>query len=69
MMRRVLVDHARARAARKRQADGDAASITLAVKRQREVDLLDLDRALDAFATVKERFEAEHGPLPGPGAH
>ncbi len=23
-----------------------------------------LDRALDAFATVKERFEAEHGPLP-----
>ena len=50
MMRRVLVDHARARAARKRQADADEASITLAVKRQREVDLLDLDHALDAFA-------------------
>ena len=24
-----------------------------------------LDRALEAFATVKPRFEAEHGPLPG----
>jgi 8-amino-7-oxononanoate synthase len=28
-----------------------------------------LDRALDAFAGVKARFESEHGPLPGPGAH
>jgi 8-amino-7-oxononanoate synthase len=28
-----------------------------------------LDRALEAFASVKERFEAEHGALPGPGAH
>jgi 8-amino-7-oxononanoate synthase len=27
-----------------------------------------LDRALDAFATVKRTFEAEHGPLPGPAA-
>jgi 8-amino-7-oxononanoate synthase len=26
-----------------------------------------LDRALAAFEGVKERFEAEHGPLPGPG--
>src|SRR3954452_228348 len=25
-----------------------------------------LDRALDAFASVKAAFEAEHGPLPGP---
>jgi 8-amino-7-oxononanoate synthase len=25
-----------------------------------------LDRALEAFATVKREFEAEHGPLPGP---
>ena len=25
-----------------------------------------LDRALDAFARVKEAFESEHGPLPGP---
>ncbi|MCW2998172.1 MAG: aminotransferase class I/II-fold pyridoxal phosphate-dependent enzyme [Solirubrobacterales bacterium] len=28
-----------------------------------------LDRALAVFASVKQRFEAEHGPLPGPGAH
>lgn len=28
-----------------------------------------LDRALEAFSAVKARFEAEHGPLPGPGAH
>jgi 8-amino-7-oxononanoate synthase len=28
-----------------------------------------LDRALDAFSMVKERFESEHGALPGPGAH
>jgi 8-amino-7-oxononanoate synthase len=26
-----------------------------------------IDRALDAFARVKRTFEAEHGPLPGPG--
>jgi 8-amino-7-oxononanoate synthase len=26
-----------------------------------------LDRALEVFATVKREFEAEHGPLPGPG--
>jgi hypothetical protein len=24
-----------------------------------------LDSALDRFSMVKERFEAEHGPLPG----
>jgi 8-amino-7-oxononanoate synthase len=28
-----------------------------------------IDRALDLFAAVKDDFEAEHGPLPGPGAH
>ncbi len=28
-----------------------------------------LDRALEAFGTVKVTFEAEHGPLPGPGEH
>ncbi len=28
-----------------------------------------LARALDAFSAVKRAFEAEHGPLPGPGAH
>jgi hypothetical protein len=27
-----------------------------------------LDRALDCFASVKRDFEAEHGPLPTPGA-
>ncbi|MEZ5122098.1 MAG: aminotransferase class I/II-fold pyridoxal phosphate-dependent enzyme [Solirubrobacterales bacterium] len=26
-----------------------------------------LERALDAFASVKQAFEAEHGPLPAPG--
>jgi 8-amino-7-oxononanoate synthase len=26
-----------------------------------------LDRALDCFASVKQKFEAQHGPLPGPG--
>jgi 8-amino-7-oxononanoate synthase len=26
-----------------------------------------LERALDAFASVKDAFEAEHGPLPAPG--
>ena len=30
-------------------------------------DRATLDRALAAFATVKASFEAEHGPLPGPG--
>jgi 8-amino-7-oxononanoate synthase len=24
-----------------------------------------LDRALEAFAAVRARFESEHGPLPG----
>ncbi|HUA75387.1 MAG TPA: aminotransferase class I/II-fold pyridoxal phosphate-dependent enzyme [Solirubrobacteraceae bacterium] len=28
-----------------------------------------LERALDVFARVKRTFEAEHGPLPGPGDH
>jgi 8-amino-7-oxononanoate synthase len=28
-----------------------------------------LDRALETFGAVKARFEAEHGPLPGPGEH
>jgi 8-amino-7-oxononanoate synthase len=26
-----------------------------------------LDAALEIFGRVKQRFEAEHGPLPGPG--
>jgi len=32
-------------------------------------DTATLDRALDAFSHVKTAFEAEHGPLPGPGEH
>jgi 8-amino-7-oxononanoate synthase len=30
-------------------------------------DRATIDRALGAFAEVKRTFEAEHGPLPGPG--
>ena len=50
MMRRVLVDHARARGARKRGAGIDPVPITLTAKRAPEAELLDLDRALTAFA-------------------
>ena len=32
-------------------------------------DRATLDRALAAFGEVKQAFEAEHGPLPGPGSH
>jgi 8-amino-7-oxononanoate synthase len=31
-------------------------------------DAATLERALDAFASVRMSFEAEHGPLPGPAA-
>ena len=31
-------------------------------------DAATIDRALEVFAPVKRDFEAEHGPLPGPGA-
>jgi 8-amino-7-oxononanoate synthase len=31
-------------------------------------DRATIDRALEVFAAVKRSFEAEHGPLPGPGA-
>jgi RNA polymerase sigma factor (TIGR02999 family) len=50
MMRRVLVDHARARAARKRRAEDDRPPLTVAAGRAPVVDLIDLDRALTAFA-------------------
>ncbi len=46
-MRRVLVDHARARNARKRRRAEDAEPLTLATAGEPEVELLDLDRALD----------------------
>lgn len=52
-MRRVLVDHARARNARKRNRPEDAEPLTVATVGGQEVELLDLDRALTAFA---ERF-------------
>ena len=32
-------------------------------------DTATLDRALETFSAVKTSFEAEHGPLPGPGEH
>jgi 8-amino-7-oxononanoate synthase len=32
-------------------------------------DAATLERALEVFARVKREFEAEHGPLPGPGEH
>ena len=56
MMRRVLVDHARARAAQKR--GGDAVRVTLSdlvADGQRPQHLLELDDALEALATADER--------------
>jgi RNA polymerase sigma-70 factor (ECF subfamily) len=57
LMRRVLVDHARARGYRKR--GGGAQRVTLdeaaAVSPPRDLDLLALDRALDALAAVDAR--------------
>jgi RNA polymerase sigma-70 factor (ECF subfamily) len=56
LMRRVLVDHARARGSQKR--GGGATRITLdeqQVAAVGEVDVLDLDRALDALSAVDER--------------
>jgi RNA polymerase sigma factor (TIGR02999 family) len=52
MMRRVLVDHARARATAKRQHD-PAVMTALSTRGGPDVELLDLDRALAALA---ERF-------------
>ena len=49
-MRRVLVDHARARNARKRRRDEAAEPLTLATQGGPGVELLDLDRALTDFA-------------------
>jgi RNA polymerase sigma-70 factor, ECF subfamily len=54
MMRRVLVDHARARAAGKRSRDPRAVT-TLTSRGGFEVELLDLDRALAAFAEQHPR--------------
>ena len=57
LMRRVLVDHARTRGARKR-GDGDykvPLEDDMAVSPAPDVDLVDLDRALDALSLVDER--------------
>ena len=57
MMRRVLVDHARARNARKRRSDEEPA-LTIAASgagADEEVELLDLDRALDELAAEYPR--------------
>jgi len=57
LMRRVLVDHARTRGMQKR--GGGAYTVPLnedmAVAETRDVDLLGLDRALEALAAVDER--------------
>ena len=50
MMRRVLVDHARARNSRKRSGLDAPAPITVVSTRAPEVDLMDLDRSLTDFA-------------------
>lgn len=50
MMRRVLVDHARARSARKRTGDEGETPITLGPRNAPAVELLDLDRSLTLFS-------------------
>lgn len=57
MMRRVLVDHARAHQARKRASGGLRVDLTegLAVSQPRPVDLITLDRALEELAALDER--------------
>lgn len=50
MMRRVLVDHARARNARKRARDDGEAPVTIQSRHGTEAELLDLDRSLTLFA-------------------
>lgn len=57
LMRRVLVDHARARGSKKRGGGAHRVTLTDAhlVAPDLTVDVIDLDRALDALATVDER--------------
>jgi RNA polymerase sigma factor (TIGR02999 family) len=57
LMRRVLVDHARARRCRKRGASAQRVTLTdvLLITPGPSVDLLDLDRALEALAAVAPR--------------
>jgi RNA polymerase sigma factor (TIGR02999 family) len=57
LMRRVLVDHARARGVQKRGAGHEHVALdeTLAISVPAGVDVLGLDRALDALAAVDPR--------------
>lgn len=57
LMRRVLVDHARARGFQKRGGGAQAVPLetTILVSRAPDIALLDLDHALDALAEVDER--------------
>jgi len=57
LMRRVLVDHARQRAFQKRGGAAQAVSFddAMLVSRAPDIELLDLDRALQALAVVDDR--------------
>lgn len=56
VMRRVLVDHARAAGRQKRGGDRDRVTLTDAVAAESaDVDLLDLDEALERLAALDER--------------
>ena len=57
LMRRVLVDHARARGYQKRGGGAQRVTFTdaLAIAQEPALDLLDLDRALEALAAVDAR--------------
>jgi RNA polymerase sigma-70 factor, ECF subfamily len=57
LMRRVLVDHARARGYQKRGGAAQRVTLTdaLAVAQDPSLNLIDLDRALDALAAVDAR--------------
>jgi RNA polymerase sigma factor (TIGR02999 family) len=54
-MRRVLIDHARRRQSRKRQHGEQFPGLTIAGAAAPEVDLLDLDRALERLAAESGR--------------
>lgn len=55
MMRRVLVDHARRRLARKRRSEDAPPTLTIAGPGRPAVELLDLDRALGKLAAESAR--------------
>lgn len=54
-MRRVLIDHARRRASRKRQPGEELSGLTIAGGPAGAVELLDLDRALERLAAESAR--------------